>query len=672
MSGEFLRNLVFNASLLLTISIIANVFFVEYHEKKKFHSVLIGIITGAIGILLIMTTAKLTSGIIFDTRSILISAVGMFFGFIPTIIAAVIISIYRMILGGDGALTGVLVTFFTAGVGLLWHYFRLPRILSKKKNVWIEFYLFGVAAHIVMLACMFAMPRDMIFIVLKGITLPVLLLYPLGSLLLCLLLYSALKNVQMQQGLESSELRFRTMFEQAPVGILITGENNVSYANLLFEKIVGRPREEILSQAWRDYTHPDDVQRDLEQYDALMSGRIKSYAMDKRYIRPNGEIIWVHMILASLRINNSSVDSHLCMIQDITEQKHREEEVLYLNYHDILTGLYNRAFFDREQVRLDSKEFLPLSVITGDIDGLKLINDAFGHAEGDKLLISTARTLKACCRKTDVVARTGGDEFSILLPNTDESTVKLIYERIRQLCEDTTMNTQSEIYYSSISLGFATKTTSDQSFIKVMKDAEEHMYRRKLLAHKSLHSAIISSIKTTMFEKSNETEEHAERLSALSKKLGQALSLDDEDLIALELVSTLHDIGKISIDQNILTKPGPLSEEEWVEMKKHPEVGYRIAQTVPELRQISEYILCHHERWDGHGYPQSISGEEIPLLSRILSLVDSYDAMTQDRAYRKALPKAAAIAEIAKNAGTQFDPEIAKVFIEIVSKDDFL
>ncbi|MDD3142268.1 MAG: HD domain-containing protein, partial [Lachnospiraceae bacterium] len=146
------------------------------------------------------------------------------------------------------------------------------------------------------------------------------------------------------------------------------------------------------------------------------------------------------------------------------------------------------------------------------------------------------------------------------------------------------------------------------------------------------------------------------------------LGLNDDKIVELELFSTLHDIGKISIDRNILTKTDKLSEEDWIELKKHPEVGYRIAQTVPELVKISEYILCHHERWDGTGYPQGLSKEEIPLLSRILAVVDAYDAMTQDRSYRKARPQTEAIEEILNNAGTQFDPEVAAIFVHKVLK----
>jgi HD-GYP domain-containing protein (c-di-GMP phosphodiesterase class II) len=196
--------------------------------------------------------------------------------------------------------------------------------------------------------------------------------------------------------------------------------------------------------------------------------------------------------------------------------------------------------------------------------------------------------------------------------------------------------------------------------------AEESMSRRKLLESKSAHSSIIASIKVIMFEKSQETEEHAERMVQLSKSIGLAMSLTDDQLYELELLSTLHDIGKMSVYAKILSKPGKLSDEEWIEMRKHPEVGLRIAQATSELIPIAKYILCHHERWDGIGYPQGLIGEKIPLLSRIVAIVDSFDVMTNDRAYRSAMTNGEAIEEIRRNSGTQFDPEIAKVFIEKV------
>ena len=177
------------------------------------------------------------------------------------------------------------------------------------------------------------------------------------------------------------------------------------------------------------------------------------------------------------------------------------------------------------------------------------------------------------------------------------------------------------------------------------------MYQRKLLEHNTTHSSIIHSIQATMRERSNHTKEHSDRMIKLSIDLGAALGLSDEQLLELDLLSRLHDIGKICIDESILSKPGKLTEEEWAKVRQHPQVGYKIAQASTELARISEYILSHHERWDGNGYPKGLSGTKIPLLSRIIAIIDAYDAMTQDRSYRKAMPKEYAIDEIIGNAG---------------------
>ena len=387
---------------------------------------------------------------------------------------------------------------------------------------------------------------------------------------------------------------------------------------------------------------------------------------EKSITYPNGREVCLETVISPYFDSNGNLSGIIGSSRDVTERKRKEQEILFLNHHDVLTGLFNRTFFDKEVKNINTPDNLPLSVIIGDINGLKFVNDAFGHAQGDVLLIEMGKLLVSSCRESDVVARTGGDEFSILLPRTDEADAQNIVDSIKAACEAYASQTEKETYYTSISLGYATKTSLAEDFGVIQKTAEDFMYRHKLLEHKSLHSAIISSIKTTMFEKSNETEEHAERMAGLSKKLGKAMGFSEDDLVSLELVTTLHDIGKISIDQSILDKPGKLNDEEWTEIRKHPDVGYRIALTVPELSRIAEYILCHHERWDGKGYPQGLVGDKIPVVSRILSIVDSYDAMTQDRAYRKAMPKETAILELRNNAGTQFDPAIVPVFIEKV------
>jgi diguanylate cyclase (GGDEF)-like protein len=313
----------------------------------------------------------------------------------------------------------------------------------------------------------------------------------------------------------------------------------------------------------------------------------------------------------------------------------------------------------------DSKRLLPLSVIMGDVNGLKLINDGFGRAEGDKVLTQIAKILKDCCKKNDLVCRIGGDEFCILLSQADSKIAQKICEHIYKACEEQN-SSDDNIIKLSISLGYAMKTDINDNIESVLKRAEEFMYMHKLLEAKSARSALITLIRTTMFEKSAETEEHSERIAILSKALGIKTGLEEVQINQLELLAVLHDMGKICVDQKILNKRGKLTEDEWMEVKKHPVTGYRIATAMPELVSIADCILSHHEHWDGSGYPQGLEGEAIPFLSRIIAVVDTYDAVTNGRPYKKANSKEYALQIIKKNSGRQFDPKVVEIFLSII------
>jgi diguanylate cyclase (GGDEF)-like protein/PAS domain S-box-containing protein len=382
--------------------------------------------------------------------------------------------------------------------------------------------------------------------------------------------------------------------------------------------------------------------------------------------RPDGSEVLLEMFGTPVKFNEDRNWASLVTILDITERQRTEDQLIYLSFHDHLTGLYNRRHFELEMSRIDTESNLPLSTIIGDINGLKFVNDVLGRIEGDKLIIETSRMIQRSCRSGDVLARTGGDEFSILLPNTDRKTALGIMNDIYVACEVYNRKESNEIMHISLSLGYDTKESVSEDLIQVVRKAEDYMILHKLLARKSSHNSIISSIKATMIERSHETEEHAERMAAMSKQLGRMIGLSEIEMNNLELLATLHDIGKIGISDQILNKSDVLSPEEWVEMKKHPEIGYRIAMSSPDLAHIAEYILTHHERWDGKGYPQKLAGEKIPLLSRILAVVDAYDAMTEDRPYRKAMSKKDAVMEIRQNIGTQFDPLMANIFLNKV------
>ncbi|MFA0814425.1 MAG: HD domain-containing phosphohydrolase [Anaerofustis sp.] len=351
---------------------------------------------------------------------------------------------------------------------------------------------------------------------------------------------------------------------------------------------------------------------------------------------------------------------------DISDRRKQEEDIRYLNFHDVSTNLYNRNYMDRSLNMLDQNYNLPLSYLMADINGLKNVNEEFGFGQGDKQIRDTAKILSGCVRKDDILARIGGDEFALLMPKTDNLTANELMEQIYRNVEEYNDALADAMLRITLSIGLSTKNYTFESMHTVIQEAENHMQQRKLLEDKSQKNTILTSMKTTLFERSQETELHAERLVQLSQALAKKMHLTQSQCNELELLAMLHDIGKISIDDNIINKPGKLSDQEWEAIKKHPEAGYRIAMATPELQPIANYILRHHERWDGKGYPGGLSGNEIPLLSRIISVVDAYDAMTQDRVYRKALPVGTAVEEIMRNAGTQFDPEISRMFVEVV------
>ncbi|MFP4661677.1 MAG: HD domain-containing phosphohydrolase [Halanaerobiales bacterium] len=329
-------------------------------------------------------------------------------------------------------------------------------------------------------------------------------------------------------------------------------------------------------------------------------------------------------------------------------------------YFDVLTGLHNRTYL--EKVMHDYEEGpLPLSVIIGDLNGLKITNDVFGHGAGDNLLVQTGEIFKESCPEDAVITRWGGDEFFVFLPGKSEKEVLDICQTIKEKSEKNN-STQVQL---SISLGYASRKDNTQRLKSVIKEAEDMMYRHKLLESKSYRSSIISSLKETLAEKSHESAGHGERMSILANKIGEKLGLIGSELDDLKLLAVLHDLGKVVIKDDILYKAGQLTENEWDEIKKHPEAGYRIAQASMELSHISNYILSHHEWWDGSGYPLGKKGEEIPLLSRIISVVDAYDVMTHDRPYKKAISHQEALKELERYAGKQFDAEIVRIFLEL-------
>lgn len=435
-------------------------------------------------------------------------------------------------------------------------------------------------------------------------------------------------------------------------------------------ELLGYQPEEMLYN--RDVTFNDVIDAEFQDYLWKRWNEVlpnhKKFREEYRIHTKDGQEKWVLELGQGIYGEASDVIAIEGIVIDITEQKRRQHEAEFLNIHDQLTGLYNRIYFDSMVEQLDQPKYYPLTYMMGDINGLKLVNDAYGHEYGNQHILKVVEIIKQNFQKQEVVARIGGDEFGILLPNTSKETAYLVLKNLQERLKKYNLDKDAYVPELSVSFGFETKNDSSLPFLTIAKNAEDYMNRRKLLERNSSHSSILNSIKTTMFERSQETEEHAERMAFLTHNLGIKFHLTQLQLDLLSLFASLHDIGKVGISDQILKKPGPLTIEEWDEMKKHPEIGYRICLSSPELTAISEFVLSHHERWDGTGYPRGLKHDDIPILSRILAIVDAYDSMTNDRIYRKALSKQVALEEIKDKAGTQFDPVIAEAFIIMMEK----
>lgn len=355
---------------------------------------------------------------------------------------------------------------------------------------------------------------------------------------------------------------------------------------------------------------------------------------------------------------DKSIISAVLISRDITEAKQKQTEITYINQHDYLTQLYNRPMFIETYQKYIEEAQFPMTLMMIDVNGLKIFNDAFGHEYGDKVIISVADVLHEVF-KDHFVARIGGDEFAVLITKFDMEAIEGLRHLARQSVSDLKVNALT----LSISIGYTIVESSDVSLNEALKEAENQMYRFKITESMSVRNFAIQAIHKTLTDKYKEERIHSEKVSQLCYDTGIALGMRDERLEELRLAGMYHDIGKIAIPDAILDKPGLLTQDEYEIMKTHTEIGYNILRAADNYNRLAEYALTHHERWDGQGYPRGLKGEEIPLISRIINICDSYDAMTTTRIYRVKRSDDEAVKEIIKCAGKQFDPELAKIFI---------
>ncbi|MDU2064084.1 MAG: diguanylate cyclase [Sporomusaceae bacterium] len=354
----------------------------------------------------------------------------------------------------------------------------------------------------------------------------------------------------------------------------------------------------------------------------------------------------------------------MLILTDVTEEVAAQQKISFLSYHDKLTNLYNRAYIEEALPELEKSEALPVSIIVIDMNGLKLANDVFGHQEGDNLLLAMADLLRSLCRPRDIIARWGGDEFLLLLPQTGEMACAHLCQSIREGC----LAINHCVVPLSAAVGAATKETPLGQIIELFNVAESRMYSDKVQRGQTVRKKMVATLEARLYERCFENQGHNERVGEQVVSFARFLNFSSrsEAVKQLKLLARLHDIGKVAIPSEILGKPSALSKSEWAIVKVHSDVGYRMAQSIGETA-VADLILSLHERWDGAGYPYGLKGEEIPLLDRIFSLVDVFDIMTHDRPYQMALSKQEAILQIAAAGGQQFDPLLTEKFLAFLA-----
>lgn len=469
--------------------------------------------------------------------------------------------------------------------------------------------------------------------------------------------YAALKEKQ-----KSLEL----LLDSTAEGIYgLDTEGNCTFCNASCVRMLGyKNKNELIGKNMHlqiHHSHKDGSPMPIEEckiFQAFMTGK-GTHVEDEVLWRMDGTSFEVEYF-SYPQYKEGEVVGAVVTFWDITKRKKAERKIKYLSFHDPLTGLYNRRFFEKELKRLDTVSNYPLAIIVGDINGLKLTNDVFGHSAGDLLLRKATETFRKFCRADDIIARTGGDEFVILLPKTTEKQAEKVALRIKTEFA----KKQVIAVKGSISMGCAAKVQTDQDILTIYKSAEDRMYRDKTLNRGQINTGLVKTIIETLHKENPGEEKHSKNVAKICCSIGKAMGLSDEEVRRVTEAGFYHDIGKIVLNENLRNKEKALTNIENKEIQQHPVVGYRILHSFSHTFDLAEAVLAHHERWDGSGYPKGLKGEEIPKTARIIAVAESYDALMRGK---ETANKEEAVQRIKGQAGSKFDPDVVKAFVKIVN-----
>ena len=368
---------------------------------------------------------------------------------------------------------------------------------------------------------------------------------------------------------------------------------------------------------------------------------------------------------------------------------HAYEKLYQVSIHDGLTGLYNwnycRECLEKLDIRIHTAGMIYL-----DIDNFKLYNDLYGESTGDEVLHWVAEQMRKLADEDTQVFRVGGNEFLIIMPDNRKDNLISLAKQLQTVMLETTKDKPKVIQLITLSIGIACDILIAENATELFRQARQasfyakengknciEVYEKEDLEEKKQDnekwynqvSPTIFSLMAAIDAKDSFTFDHSENVSKYAERLAMKLGLPKEDIQTARVAGLLHDIGKIGIQDDILKKKGKLTKEEYEVIKTHVEKSVEMIRFLPHMNYVIPAVLSHHERYDGKGYPNGIKGKEIPILGRILAVCDSFDAMVSRRAYKEKLSVEYAIGELENGKGTQFDPDVAQAFIELVEED---
>ena len=661
MNASNLHLLLDNAALLIASTIFYQVssYIKETYDQSS--EVFDAFLFGIIGILIMSFPYVPSPGLYIDTRSILVGLIAYIFSKKTSHFLMISLILYRLILGGDGAFVGIIIILLS---GLIGYLFRFIDLKYLRLYSILNFYLLGIIIHVIMTLCIMFMSNTNYAIAFMNSVIPLLVIFPITTLVVGKLFIIQREQINQLQLTRFAEKRFRSLFEQAQIGICYL-ETDGSFINTndYFNQMFQYTRDELMSLNIRDLNDKTEYNQNYALTQLLNDQYAVDHTVEKPLLRKDGTTFWANISVSRIRFNQE--DIYMSTVIDISERKKAEEMMHYLNYHDQTTGLNNRQYYESHIEKVDVEGNYPLTLIKIDINGMKLINDAFGYEMGDTLVKKVVSLIKPIVYNSDMFCRFGGSDFLIVYTKVQKPYIDIIMAQINHMMTNETIQNIKV----SVSSAYAVKSSSEEDLNLVLKKAEMRLSREKLIDTSSMLSRTIEIIMNSLYEKNSREMEHSKRVSYWCEKIAQRMNLDSHIVSKLRIAGLMHDIGKIGIPDSILDKPDRLTEEEFNLIRKHSEVGYRILSAANEFSEIADYILAHHERWDGMGYPKGLKGSEIPIYARIISVADSFDAMTSDRAYRKAMSFQQAKQEIIKFSSVQFDPSVVKVFLEIIDSD---